>query len=63
MLFGVALPESVPECPPVPKLIPLSLAGGAGAGFLPAGLGLGLFAGGAGGPGFVRDASAAARGC
>lgn len=47
-LFGVARPESVPL--PVPRLIPLSLAGDA-PGFLPA-AGTGLLAGGAGGIGF-----------
>ena len=51
MLFGVALPESVPL--PVPKLTALSLAGvGGGNGFLtPA---AGLLTGGAGGVGFAR---------
>ena len=48
MLFGVARPESVPL--PVPRLIPLSLAGET-PGFLAAGTG--RLAGGAGGVGFA----------
>ena len=58
MLFGVARPESVPL--PVPRLIPLSLAGDT-PGFLAAGTG--RLAGGAGGVGFdlvAKDAAALA---
>ncbi len=51
ILFGVALPESVPL--PVPRLTALSLAGvGGGRGFLPPVAG--LLTGGAGGVGLAR---------
>ncbi len=57
ILFGVARPESVPL--PVPRLIPLSLAGDA-AGFRAAGTG--LLAGGAGGVGFAFAPTGGAEG-
>ena len=52
MLFGVDRPESLPL--PVPRLMPLSLAGEM-PGFLAAGTG--RLAGGAGGVGFARAAA------
>lgn len=54
MLFGVERPESLPL--PVPKLMPLSLAGET-PGLRPV-AGAGRFAGGAGGVGFALEAKA-----
>lgn len=56
MLLGVERPESLP-LPPVPRLMPLSLAGET-PGLRPV-AGVGRFAGGAGGVGFARVVAAA----